>query len=307
MPGRESGRSGGEMVVAHLSDPHLFVPRAVGLGAFFDKRLIGGIHALLRRQWIHRREILEAALTALAGLGPDHLVVTGDISTLGAREELEAFRDLLGMLPMTPSDITVVPGNHDAYTRPLVEARIFHEIFEPYLTSDFPSSPESWPKVRLRGSLAIVACCTARPSAPLFAVGTLGADQGARLEAVLGELGQRRFFRTVALHHPPQEGAGHWHNRLTDAAELRSIIGRQGAELVLHGHLHRHLEAGLPGPGALVPVRGIPSVSSGEVSPGRRGGFRLYRIQGTQLTGAETWSYVPDFGCFKQELGSAHK
>lgn len=299
MPGGEGRATPGERVIAHLSDPHLFAPSALGPGVLLDKRVLGAANALLRRRRLHRREITEAALATLGEIRPDHVVVTGDVSTLGARAELEAFRDLLEGLPLGPEDVTVVPGNHDAYLGSQVRAGHFAEIFGPYQTADAPFDPKTWPRVRLRGELALVACTSARPSAPLLAVGTLGAAQLARLEALLADPALAGRFRLVALHHPPQPGVGHWHNRLTDAEALRAVLGRQGAELVIHGHLHRALRAELPGPARPIPVRGVPSVSCAERRAGREGSFQLYRLRGSALAAEERWSYDPRTGRFR--------
>lgn len=299
----ERGGAGLEQVVAHLTDPHVFEPRALTASALLDKRLIGGLNALLFRRRRYPRSVLEAALATLAQIRPTHLVVTGDISTLGARAELETFRTLLSSLPLGPSDVTLLPGNHDAYLPSVVRARHLEEVLGPYMTSDPPFDGEAWPRVRLRGSLAIISCSSARPSGPFLAQGSLGPEQAARLETLLGDPRLGQCFRLLALHHPPQAGVGHWHNRLTDAALLRGILSRQGAELVLHGHLHQDLVAELPGPGAVIPVRGAASVSSSEPKGSKQGAFWLHRISGCRLLGSERWSYCSSKGTFRPSAG----
>ena len=138
-----------------------------------------------------------------------------------------------------------------------------------------------------------VGCCTARPCPPPLAVGTLGAQQLARLEAVLADPRLEERCRVVGLHHPPQPGAGSWHNRLTDAAPFRKILARQGAELVLHGHLHRELTTKLPGPREPVAVRGVGSVSVCEGPPHRLGQLLVFRVRGRDVVAQETWRYDP--------------
>ncbi len=274
-----------ELRIAHLSDPHLFAPWALRPWHALDKRLLGGINALVRRRKIHRREITVAALEAVAGLAPDHVVVSGDVSTVGAEVELRAFWQGLARAGLDPRDVTVLPGNHDAYLRSSERADAFGRVFAEHLRSDPPFAGDRWPRVRLRRGLAVVACNSARPSAPLLAVGTLGAAQLERLEQVLTHPALVDRFRLVAVHHPPQPRAARWHNRLTDAPALRQVLARAGAELVIHGHLHRPLRAELTGPSAPVPVRGVSSVSSAEHPPGRRGAFALYHLQGRSLVG----------------------
>jgi 3',5'-cyclic AMP phosphodiesterase CpdA len=282
-----------ELRVAHLSDPHLFAPWALRPWYVFDKRLLGGINALVRRRKIHRREITEAALEAVADLAPDHVVVSGDVSTVGAEVELRAFRQGLARVGLDPRDVTVLPGNHDAYLRSIARVDAFGRVFAEHLRSDPPFAGERWPRVRLRRGLAVVACNSARPSAPLLAVGTLGAAQLERLEQVLTHPALADRFRLVVLHHPPQPRAARWHNRLTDALALRQVVARAGAELLIHGHLHRPLRAELPGPSAPVSVRGVSSVSSAEHPPGRRGAFALYRLQGRRLVGEQLYRLEP--------------
>ena len=283
----------GDFRIVHLSDPHVFAPGALGLSHLFDKRLLGGTNALLRRRHVHRPEILRAALERITALAPDHLLVTGDISTVSAEEELEAFRQMLASLPLPESAITVIPGNHDAYVSSVVRRDLFRRIFREHLTPDPAFRRQAWPLVRLRGPVALIGLCTARPSAPMMAVGSLGAGQLARLEATLADPRVSRRVRIVALHHPPQPGVGHWHNRLTDASALRQILSRQGADLVVHGHLHEDLSADLRREdGRAIPVRGVPSVSSAHQTPSRRARFVLYTVRGESIS-EQRWVHDP--------------
>jgi 3',5'-cyclic AMP phosphodiesterase CpdA len=279
-----------EATLIQLSDPHVFMSGALRPSFLLNKRLLGGANALLHRRRIHDYEVTLAALDTIAELRPDHVVVTGDISTLGLEPEFRRFREALERLPLGPDQITVVPGNHDAYLASVVRSGSFQRVFESYLRPDDEFRTQAWPVIRIRGPLALVACSTARPSAPLLAVGTLGVRQLARLEASLADPRLANRFRVVALHHPPQPGVGHWHNRLTDAEPFRRIVARQGAELVLHGHLHRPLRAELRGP-APVPVRGVGSVSSCKMTPLARGQFHRFRFRADGLVEEELWSY----------------
>lgn len=258
-----------------------------------DKRLLGSLNALLRRGRLHAYDVTRAALDMVRRTRPDHLLVTGDITTLGAEAEFRRFREGLEDLPLSPEQITVLPGNHDAYVPSVVRGRLFERVFAPYLQTDEDFRAFEWPLVRLRGPLALVGCCTARPCPPPLAIGTLGAQQLARLEAVLADPRVTQRCRVVGLHHPPQPGAGHWHNRLTDAAAFRKILARQGAELVLHGHLHRRLATKLPGPRSPVAVRGVGSVSVCEGPPHRLGHLWLFRVRDREVVAQESWRYDP--------------
>ncbi len=282
-----------EATFVHISDVHVFSPRSMRLHYLLDKRLLGGLNALLRRRRLHDFDVTLAALDFVRRSRPDHLLVTGDITTLGAEAEFRRFRSALEDLPLTSEQITVVPGNHDAYVPSVVRGRLFERVFAPYLETDAEFRAFEWPMVRLRGPLALVGCCTARPCPPPLAVGTLGDQQLARLEAVLADPRVKSRCRVVGLHHPPQPGACHWHNGLTDAAPFRKILARQGAELVLHGHLHRRLATKLPGPDKPVAVRGVGSVSVCEGPPQRLGQLYVFRVRDREVVAEESWVYDP--------------
>src|SRR5262249_22577974 len=153
----------------------------------------------------------------------------------------------------------------------------------PFMTGDpgtEAAAPGSFPYLRRRGPLALVALSTGLPTAPLMASGTLGKEQTERLAALLTELQQEGLVRVVLIHHPPLGSRPH-HKRLTDAAALLSVLARHGAELVLHGHDHRQTlnwHAAVHGP---IPVIGVPSCSaapgSAEDDPAA---YNLYRIDG---------------------------
>lgn len=290
-----------EATFIHISDAHVFSARSLRPRFLLDKRLLGALNALLRRGRLHAFDVTLAALDVVRRTRPDHLLVTGDITTLGAEAEFRRFRAALEDLPLPAEQITVLPGNHDAYVPSVVMGRLFERVFAPYLGPDAEFRAFEWPVVRLRGPLAVVGCCTARPCLPPLAVGTLGAQQLARLEAVLADPRLAKRCRVVGLHHPPQPGAGHWHNRLTDAAAFREILARQGAELVLHGHLHRRLSTELPGPRDPVAVRGVASVSVYAGPPGRLGQLYLFRVRGREVVAQESWSYHPDRREFLRE------
>jgi 3',5'-cyclic AMP phosphodiesterase CpdA len=151
----------------------------------------------------------------------------------------------------------------------------------PEVEADAAEEPgaEGFPRVRRAGPVAVVGVSSARPTAPLLATGRVGARQRERLEALLARLGREGAPRVVLIHHPPLAAGQSRRRRLDDGAQLRALLARVGAELVLHGHTHRsHLDA-LPGPEGPIPVVGVPSSSSSGRRPERRARYHLYRIE----------------------------
>jgi 3',5'-cyclic AMP phosphodiesterase CpdA len=122
--------------------------------------------------------------------------------------------------------------------------------------------------------------CTAHPTPPLCAFGRVGAEQLARLDRLLARLGDAGLCRVVLIHHPPVAGLASYRRSLHDAEAFGEVIARRGAELVLHGHLHRTTQRTLPGPAGPVPVAGVPSASHAGPEPERCAAYHLYDIDG---------------------------
>ena len=269
-------------VLAHLSDFHLGFPDGVGVRELLNKRVLGYLMWRLRRRAEHRPEVLGALVSDLRDMRPDHIVVTGDLTHLGLPAEFLRARQWLSALG-PPSQVTVVPGNHDAYVRDAWGRPVAQ--WADYMVSDGVSSPDPmaplglFPTVRIRGPFAVIGVCTARPSLPLLAVGTIGRAQLARLEEVLETTSRQDLYRIVLIHHPPVSGTVTWHRRLTDSAAFRAVLARQGAELVLHGHAHRTFMHQLSTPAGKVPVIGVPSASALGRTAGRGSRYHLYHLR----------------------------
>ena len=260
-------------VLAHLSDPHLAPLPTINPLELLSKRGLGYLNWLRKRRAIHRPEVLAALVADLAGRSPDHIAVTGDLVNLSLSNEFAPARAFLERLG-EPSHVTLVPGNHDAYVR---AARDFPEHhWGDYMRGD---SGEGFPFVRRRGRVALIGLSTSLPTLPLAATGRLHGDQLARIGDVLANLGHEGMFRVILIHHPPVAGANYF-RRLSDAAALRDVLRRHGAELVLHGHHHTAELAWLDGLGRRIPAIGVPSASG---APGRHddpAGYNLYEIDG---------------------------
>ncbi len=269
--------------LAQLSDPHLSSLHTINVRDFLNKRILGYISWRLHRRAEHSGKILSALHRDLSETRPAHIVVTGDLTHVGLPREFREARDWLHRLG-SPSEVTLIPGNHDAYVTTAWDDTF--ALWAPYMASDFMSrdgeavhdSHGIFPSLRVRGHVALIGLCTARPSAPFLAVGTLGRDQLNSLDQVLEETGRRNLFRIVLMHHPPSEDTVAWRKRLTDGAALRSVLARRGAELVLHGHTHRTSMAEIRTPTSSIPAIGIPSASAQGRKPGRRARYHVYRI-----------------------------
>jgi 3',5'-cyclic AMP phosphodiesterase CpdA len=270
------------MRLAHTSDLHLLSLEGARLIDFVNKRWIGGLNLLANRGRHHKAEIFEAMIEDLNAGTADHLVVTGDLTNLALPDEFRFARALFDKLALGPANVSVIPGNHDAYVAAGIEH--FVERFGPYFASDPDWSwgdAHPWPTVRVRGPLAIIGLSTSDQTPWFTAYGKLGARQLDRLRRALRDPRLAGLCRVVAIHHPPIGGTSASRVRgLRDREAFAAILAEVGAELVLHGHEHRDLSGTLPGPGgAAIPVRGI---QSGTYEAGRlalRARYRIYDFE----------------------------
>jgi 3',5'-cyclic AMP phosphodiesterase CpdA len=263
-------------VLAHLSDPHLGPLPRPRLSELAGKRAAGFFNWRRKRHRIHRADVLARITTDLKGQAADHIAVTGDlvnISLAGEYAPASAWLATLG----PPRDVTLVPGNHDAYVRAAASYPQLH--WGEYMRGD-DAGETAFPFVRLRGPLVLIGLSTAVPTAPFLATGHLGREQIAMLAAALERYGREGLFRVVMMHHPPISKPARHFKRLVDGGEFRAALARHGAELVIHGHDHVHSLIELEGPQRRIPVVGAPSASA--VAPGGHdgAGYNLYRIDG---------------------------
>lgn len=243
--------------LSHISDPHLPPPpgAAGGLGELISKRTLSRL-AWRRKGRQHDPAVLAALVADLQAYRPDHVVVTGDLTNFSTPAEFAAARAWLETLG-PPANVTVSPGNHDALVGEGLGARMAG--FAPWFGD---GGGEGFPHLRRRGPVALVNLSSAIPTPPLYAGGRLGGEQLEKLDDILAQLGREGLVRVVLLHHPPVAGVVSARKALADAADLRAVLARRGAELVLHGHAH---EAVFGAVGA-IPVLGVPSASG---APGK--------------------------------------
>ncbi|MBI5113394.1 metallophosphoesterase [Rhodoplanes serenus] len=267
-------------VLAHLTDLHIGPLPRPRLAELASKRVLGWLNWRRNRRRCHRVEILTDLIADLAAQRPDHTAVTGDLVNLALPGEFAATGAWLTAFG-PPEDVSFVPGNHDAYVRAAVAQWDRH--WDAYMRGDREAGSGAGPRfpyVRRRGPVALVGLSSAVPTPAFMATGLIGRDQLAAVETLLGRLGAAGLFRVVLLHHPPYRTPASHYKRLVDAAALRAVLARTGAELVLHGHDHVHALEWLDGPAGGIPVVGLPSASAAPGGHHQPAAYNLYRIEG---------------------------
>ena len=275
------------MKIAHISDLHLLNLQGVGPLRFLNKRLTGYVNLRWRRHAIHRPSAARAVARAIRERSYDHVVVTGDLTNLALESEFETVRNFLAEdQAMSPEHVSIVPGNHDAYTRGAHRSRRFLSYLCDYTTSDLPDasalvSDEAFPFVRLRGPAAIIGLSSAVPRLPLVASGRLGRSQLMALRSILAHDEVRK--RTVILlqHHPwhnPASRLKRTLNGLSDAEQAAQVLDVLDRGLLLHGHLHRRIRRQLRTTRGILDTVGSTSASLVHDDDDRMAGFNHYEI-----------------------------
>ena len=264
-----------DFLLAHLSDPHLGPLPSPRLGELMGKRAIGYFNWTRNRVDRHAAHVLDAIVADIKAQQPQHVAVTGDLVNIALPQEFALARNWLHTVG-PPHDVTLVPGNHDAYvpgTR-----NMFLRAWADYLTAD-GASTVTFPFVRRRGPLALIGVSTAVPTAPLLATGKLGHQQLGALAAVLSELARENLFRVLLIHHPLQSLRPAAYKRLIDADQVCALLKRHGVDLILHGHDHRHALTWIEGPAdKKIPSLGVPSASAVAHGRSEPASYNLIRV-----------------------------
>ncbi|MGH6860479.1 MAG: metallophosphoesterase family protein [Phyllobacterium sp.] len=268
--------------LAHISDIHLSPLPALTLRELISKRVTGYINWRSNRKGSMTGGTLDVLVADMRAQALDHIAVTGDLVNLALDEELETARIWLTALG-NPADISVVPGNHDAYVPGALKKT--RRFWEPWMRGDrelAENLPVEFPYLRVRGDVALIGVSSARATAPFMSPGDIRTKQAQKLGAILDETGRRGLFRIIMIHHPPVRGAAPSHKRLLGIGLFQRTVQRHGAELVLHGHTHLSTKYEINGPGWKVPVLCVPSASQSFAGSHRPpAAFNLFSIAKT--------------------------
>jgi 3',5'-cyclic-AMP phosphodiesterase len=162
--------------------------------------------------------LLDRAIAEINELAPDMVIVSGDLTADGFREEYDLAREYIDRLDC--KDPIVIPGNHDSRNVGYVH---FEELF-----GDRNS-------VLRVGPATVVAVDSTEPDLDHGQIGR-GRYRWIEEQFAHGEPGLRVF---VCHHHLlPVPGTGRERNVIYDAGDTIECLQRAGVHLVLSGHKH---------------------------------------------------------------------
>jgi 3',5'-cyclic-AMP phosphodiesterase len=211
----------------------------------------------------YHEELLQAAIGEVNQLGPDLVVVAGDITDEGYPDQFAAAKERLEKIDCP--ELVMVPGNHDARH---VGYLHYEETFGPRDS-----------RLRLTAGGTEVALVAVDSSKPDLDEGEVGREHYAWIEEGFGGAADLRIF--VCHHHlMPIPGTGRERNQVLDAGDVLSLLRQAEVNLVLSGHRH------VP---YVWPVAGMLLVHSGTVSTLRTRAFtypayNLIRAEGGRIS-----------------------
>ncbi|WP_435016534.1 metallophosphoesterase family protein [Tundrisphaera sp. TA3] len=222
------------MRIIQLSDIHVW-RYSYNPMRLFGKRAVGIASLIAGRAASFRLERLQAVMDRVHGIGADHILITGDLTTTALTAEFRDAKKALSILLADPTRVTVIPGNHDRYTSGSVRTRQFEVNFGAYAPSErFP-----WLR-RIDDETSILGLDPTRSH--LSARGLLPADQFRMARDLLAEPSLRSRRLIIACHYPviapPTYAEELFPKRMKNAEEVAGWLRGIGPHLFCCGHVH---------------------------------------------------------------------
>ncbi|NGX60557.1 MAG: 3',5'-cyclic adenosine monophosphate phosphodiesterase CpdA [Chlamydiae bacterium] len=215
--------------VAHLSDPH-FSRVTYHPSQFLSKRWLGNLNLFLFRRKSYQTDHLGHIPELLDTLEVEQVFFTGDFSSTALDEEFEAAKAYVESFSMP---VSLLPGNHDAYTKEAERSRRFYDFF--------PNTSLEKDRIEVtelgKGWWWIGLDCAV--ATPLFhAYGLFTPEMEAKLEAHLQKLPEGARV-ILGNHFPLYPSFHHTHDLKRNEALQKLLIRYPTVKLYLHGHDHK--------------------------------------------------------------------
>ncbi len=239
-----------EFVIAQLSDLHCGSP-------FFDP------------------DLLRTAVNEVVALGPDLVVIGGDLTAEGYAHEFRTAQEFLEPLFARGLNVLVIAGNHDSKN---VGYLHFCDTFGAGDVGEKGDRILSLSVPGLSGEgvfrIQIVAIDSSKPD---LAEGEVGRE---RYRWIRQQFDVEADLKIFVLHHHlvPVPGTGRERNTVWDAGDVLALLVDAGVDLVLSGHKHvPHLWL----------LDGVLLVNSGTVSSHRLRGYTRPSYNVVEVTPGE--------------------
>jgi Icc-related predicted phosphoesterase len=229
---------------------------------------------------VERRHKFKEALHLARHSGATHFVVSGDLTEMGTKAQYEVLAETLHESGIAPWKVTLVPGNHDAYTSPTA----WREALDGPLRPWAPTSARRPGALVDVGDVVFLPVDVACHQPVTRSAGEIDEAAVAALEHRAADNAFRHKPIVVVQHHPPFERRPfmQWIDGLRGWARVMDFLERFPTVHVLHGHLH-HAVSRLVG--GATRILGAPAIVD---DPSDRPRVRLYDVRGDRLEAAGT-------------------
>jgi Icc protein len=259
--------------IAHLSDLHLLEAdyrSRTGLARYRLAFLSTGVplDVSLRKQ----RAL--AALRRAKQLRVDHVLITGDLTEDGTLPQYESLADVLDQSGLPPERVTLVPGNHDAYSDQLA----WRAALEGPLAAYRATSAEG--AVTVAGDAVIKPVSTVMDDQHFTrAAGVVRESTVSAIRKLTADSMTTGRTMIVAQHHAPLGMANpvwNYFDGTVGVAPMRDLLAERPHLHVVHGHVHDKTTVALFGR----PHAQVFSVASCRDNDHA---LRIYRAEGGEL------------------------
>lgn len=249
--------------VLHITDPHFTTP---------EKNRSQHVWRLESEVDKEESTLVEAIGRALNGKSVGLIIVTGDLTFMGSKEEFDEARNalslLLGFFDLAPDHLVIIPGNHDIVwsTEDTYEdgaevknaPKAAKENYKAFYKDLFRHEPNVHLSMGRRFllpsglSLEICALNSSSLSTGKNFLAGMGKIEEASFGEVAADLGwktnpQTLALRVLATHHhlaltedtEEAEGYSRGYGIAVDAVRIQRMAANHGVQLALRGHKHR--------------------------------------------------------------------
>lgn len=223
--------------IVHISDLHFWRIPWNPL-AWYGKRILGLSNLILRRARKFKLEAILELIQAIESDHPDHLVVSGDISTTSLESEFCAFERSFQPWLQDSRKATILCGNHDRYTRRVARMRSFENHF-----ARFNGGGTTVFMNHLSDGLMLLGLDPCRPD-PLFARGLVTSLMAEQLQKLVNSCQEQGAKVMIFVCHypaevPPQHEDHQKGHELREAGLLLEVLQTSPMPVYwLHGHIH---------------------------------------------------------------------
>ncbi|MBF0279146.1 MAG: metallophosphoesterase [SAR324 cluster bacterium] len=264
--------------IIHISDLHFHAfPRS--LPKYASKQALGSLNLLLSRRQQYPDQRFNKLVSELQNTNWDHLVISGDITSLSLEQEFRKARQLLQPLLKYPDKVTVIPGNHDRYIRAACQPDLFNKYFARYFVKTGIKTQ------RLTEDWHLIGWDSTHPNDWITAGGTVSRATLLSTEAYIRA--QAPHIRFLLVNHyplwfPPGQQVKPHHELYNLAHVLHWIKHQPRIAVYLHGHIHRNWSHQMSR--ETEPLHLINSASTTEtLRPGQLSSYHRIQLHGSQI------------------------